>query len=228
MTQKNKSSVSIRAALACLAALGAGQTMAQTLTGTVANRVGNGSYIANITFATGSTIYGAAGVIACIELGADFPTLPSVHTYDVAPITSVVDVPAAAAKTEALMNWVVDTYYDRVVSLNIGGDAFNRMLWELTEDHDGTLGSLSITTGEMRSGDPSGQFATMLSELKGAYSSISSSYRSDSFSVRYLVDRNTTYQNMALITTAVPEPSTYLMMFAGMGALMVWRRRGAR
>jgi hypothetical protein len=25
----------------------------------------------------------------------------------------------------------------------------------------------------------------------------------------------------------VPEPSTYLMMFAGVGALMVWRRRNA-
>ncbi len=226
MTTKIKSSTTLRTAVACLAVFGASQTMAQTLTGTVTDRVGNGGYLANISFATGSTIFGATGVIACIELGALFPELPSLHTYDVAPITSVVDVPAAAAKTEALMNWVVDTYYERVLSWNIGGEAFNRVLWELSEDYDGTLASLSISSGEMQ-GSPSGQYASMLSELRSAYSSISTSYRSDSFTVRYLVDRNQTYQNMALIT-AVPEPSTYLMMFAGVGALMAWRRRSAR
>lgn len=216
-----------RTAVACLAVFGASQTMAQTLTGTITSNVGTSGFIGNISFATGSTIYGASGVIACIELAAEFPPLGSTHTYDVAPITSVVDVPGAGAKTEALLNWAIDSYYPGVLDASIGGEAFNRVLWELTEDHDGTVGSLSIATGEM-TGSSTGQYASMLSDLREAYSSISTSYRSDSFSVRFLVDRNQTYQNMALITTAVPEPSTYLMMFAGMGALMAWRRRSAR
>jgi hypothetical protein len=228
MTTKIASSMPVRTAVACLALLGAGQSMAQTLTGNVTNREGNGGWIADITFATGSSsVYGATGVIACIEPGADFPALPSTHTYDVVGAAGVINASATYAnKADALMNWVVDHYYTQTLAWNIDGQDFNQVLWEITQDFTGTASSMAFNAGAVQS--TRADYRTMLSELKNAYSTISDTYRSSTFQVHYLVDRDTRYQNMILVT-AVPEPSSYLMMFAGVGALLVWRRRsGAR
>lgn len=224
MTTKIASSVSVRTALASLALLGSTQTMAQTLMSEVGDRVANGGYIANVSFATGSSsVYGANGVLACIEPGAAFPEPNSLHTYDVVSVASVIDAPAQfAARTDALVNWVVDNYYTDTLAWSIDGHDFNQILWELTQDYDGTLASLNFNQGEIQSTRT--DYRSMLAELKNAYSSIGDTYRSTTFSVHYLNDRDERYQNMLLVT-AVPEPSTYLMMFAGVGALMAWRRR---
>lgn len=225
MTHKFASTVSVRAAIACLALLGAGQTMAQTLMSEVKDDVANGGWIANISFATGSSsVYGANGVIACIEPGAAFPEVNSLHTYDVVGAAGVINASATYAnKADAMMNWVVDHYYAQTLAWNSDGQDFNEVLWEITQDFSGTASSLSFNSGLVQSTRT--DYRTMLSALKTAYSSISDTYRSSTFQVHYLVDRDTRYQNMLLITPAVPEPSTYLMMFAGVGALMAWRRR---
>ncbi|HEY9239489.1 MAG TPA: PEP-CTERM sorting domain-containing protein [Burkholderiaceae bacterium] len=226
-----------RTALACVALFGAGQTMAQTITGTITSIAGDAysvsANITNLTFAQGgSAAYGGAGVVFCIEPSAAFPERPSTHTYDVVDAASVINAPASfAGRTEALVNWVVDQYYASFINQSITSYSFNQMLWELTGDYDGTLASLSSTAGTTRTVASLGpQFPTMLDELKGAYGSIDDAYRSASFSVRFLVDQDGAYQDMALVTPvpAVPEPSTYLMLFGGIGALMVWRRRQAQ
>jgi len=229
-----KFSMPARAALACLTLLGAGQTMAQTISGTITSIAGDAysisANIANMTFAQGgSAAYGGSGVVFCIEPSAAFPARPSTHTYDVVGAATVIAATSTFAnRTEALVNWVVDHYYTSFVNQSITSYSFNQMLWELTGDYDGTLASLSSSAGHIQTVASLGpQFPTMLDDLKGAYASINDTYRSTSFSVHFLVDKDSAYQNMALVTPvpAVPEPSTYLMMFGGVGALMVWRRR---
>jgi hypothetical protein len=232
MTTFNTSSITVRAAVAGLALFGASQSMAQTITGTVTDWVSDGGYAAtikNMTFATGGSAYGGAGVVVCIDPFTDFPALPSTHTYDVVGAASVITASSAyAGRAEALIDWTIDHYYTAFVNNTVSGYAFNQVLWEITQDFTGTLASLSTTTGQIFDDGTNGtDYRNMLTSLKNSYASISDTYRSTSFSVHFLSDHNTAYQDMVLVTPAVPEPSTYLMMFAGVGALMVWRRRNA-
>lgn len=230
MTTKRKVSVPLRAIVAGLAVFGAGQSMAQVVTGQLTDTAGSGSgyaaYIQNLTFSGGSTAYGGAGVVVCIDPFNAFPDpLPSTHSYDVVGAGAVISAaPAYAGRTEALIDWVIDRYYAGFLNGSISSYGFNQVLWELTTDYTGTLASLSTTGGDIYGTRP--EYLSMMTGLKNSYASISDSYRSIAYTTTFLVDRATDnqYQNMVLVT-AVPEPSTYLMMFAGVGALMAWRRR---
>jgi hypothetical protein len=225
----------VRTALARLAIFGAGQTMAQTITGQLTTGVSSDGYAANIknlTFSQGGSAYGGTGVVICIDPFSEFPVLPSTHTYDVVGAASVMNASSTYAnRAEAMIDWVVDHYYTSFVNQTMSGYAFNQALWEITIDYNGTAASLSSSAGQVYK-DPAQnwgpEFPSMVTALKAAMASStwSDSYRSSTFSTTFLVDRNSTYQNMVLVTP-VPDPSTYLMMFAGVGALLVWRRRGS-
>lgn len=239
MTTRLNSSVALRTAVACLAIVGASQTMAQTIKGQLTGKVSSDGWAASmksITFAGGTTpAYGGAGVVVCIDPFNEFPGLPSTRTYNVVGAASVVAASATYAnRAEAMIDWVVDRYYTSFINQTISGYAFNQALWEITTDYNGTAASLSSSAGSIYK-DPAQnwgvEFPSMVTALKTAMASStwSDSYRSTAFSTTFLVDKATDkhYQNMVLIT-AVPEPSTYLMMFAGIGALMAWRRRSGR
>ncbi len=234
MTKRITSSLPVRSAVACLALFGASQSMAQTVSGQLTAEAGNGSgyaaYVQNLTFSGGSSAYGGAGVLVCIDAFSEFPALPSERTYDVVGAASVVESATYANRSEALIDWVVDNYFTSFLDSTVSAYAFNQVLWEITADYDGTLASLSSSSAD--GGYIYGartDYISMLDSLKSAYSSIPDSYRSSTFTTTFLVDQATDqqYQNMVLVT-AVPEPSTYLMMFAGVGALMAWRRRSAK
>jgi hypothetical protein len=244
VTTPLKTSMPMRSALACLALLGAGQAMAQNITGQLTGGVSSDGYAAtmtNITFSGGTTpAYGGAGVVVCIDPFGEFPAIPSTHTYSVQSTAATVIAAGSTYvnRAEAMIDWVIDHYYTQFVNQSISGYAFNQTLWEITTDYNGTAASLSSTSGTIYK-DPAQnwgpEYPTMLTALKNAMaqSTWSDSYRSTTYSTTFLKDLGTAdagwprYQNMVLVT-AVPEPSTYLMMFAGVGALMFWRRRNAR
>ncbi len=229
-------STPVKAALACLALFGASQASAQTITGQVTSLAGAGAFtvaanVTNLTFSEGgSPAYGGAGVLICLEPTAGFPTLPSTRTYDVVGAESVINATGFAARTEALIEWSIDTYYGAFLAGTIQGFSLNQLLWELTVDFNGTAGSLNGLAGSIIQSPSIGpEYPSMLANLQASYASIPDSYQSTLYDVHYLTDKDPAYQNMALITsvTAVPEPSTYLMMFGGIGALVFWRRRQA-
>jgi hypothetical protein len=217
--------------------LAASQASAQTISGNLTSLAGAGIFtvaanVSNLTFVEGgSPAYGGAGVLVCLEPTAGFPILPSTHTYDVVGAGSVVNATGFAARTGALIEWAVDNYFGAFQSGAIQGFSFNQLLWELSVDYNGTLASLNDSAGAIIKSPSIGpEFPAMLANLKSSYASIPDTYEATSFSVHFLTDKDPYYQNMALITAvpAVPEPSTYLMLFAGVGAMMVWRRRQER
>ncbi len=231
MTTTTKFPSPVRGALACVALFGASHAMAQSVTGQLTDYVSDTGYAAvieNLSFSQGGSAYGGSGVVICIDAFYDFPPVPSTRTYDVVGAASVIGAaPTYANRAEALIDWVIDRYYTSFVANTIDGYAFNQVLWEITADFDGTRASLNSTAGDIYTAAPN-DYSTMMSSLLASYSSISDAYRSTRYSTTFLIDRNSSYQDMVLVTPAVPEPSTYLTMFAGMGALMVWRRRNAQ
>ncbi len=243
MTAFTTSSMPVRTALACLAVFGASQSMAQTITGQITSQVSSDGYAAtmnNITFSGGTTAaYGGAGVLVCIDAFGDFPAIPSTHTYSVlSTAATVIAAPTYTNRAEAMIDWVIDNYYTRFVDQTISGYAFNQALWEITTDYTGTAASLSSTAGQIYKDTTQNwgpEYPGMITALKTAMAQTtwSDSYRSSTYTTTFLADLAAApagyprYQNMVLVT-AVPEPSTYLMMFAGVGALMAWRRRSAK
>lgn len=173
----------------------------------------------------GESYLGGIVTLMCFNKRAFNPEVGTTHTYEIAVAANLFWQPSGlAGKGEAMVHWLLDTYYyDESYSDTW---SFRCAIWEVAHDYDGTVDSMSLTTGVTSSTPGAG---VVLDQLKTNYDSIPDTYRSTHYQVGYLTDTAQTpsgadYQGM-LTLTPVPESSTIVFLgLVGMAATLRRKR----
>ena len=173
----------------------------------------------------------SSAVVICIDGPAHWPDTDPIRHY-VALDSLVMEQGSGAEKAFGMMNYVVDHYYDNILT-GIWGDTpgyqFNMAMWELTGDFDGTLASLSTTSGGsyVAPTDPEYTlYTTIVGDLQTHFNDISADYRSTKYNTWIMDDQTDGYQTMLMISPiSVPEPSSLLLLLGTVGFIGFRHRR---
>lgn len=213
---------------ACLTPATAAVTVVQGTIGTSLYGIG---YIAD--FNDASVISGPGtiplnGVVFCIDGATHWQGAGNTHQFTVEQ-TLDFTVAQGADKALGLMNYVIENYWDTMLTTPAWGPrpgyAMNMILWEITQDYDGTLESLDMLAGVGGLDENTAIYEAAIADLRANHDSIPSSYRSTKYNLQFLVDSDPTYQDLLLISP-VPEPSS--MALLAIGGLALATRRRAR
>lgn len=188
----------------------------------------------NITYADGPNVglsaFGGEGDLLCFNRARLNPIIGDTHLYQQME-TSYFFQAGGTEKGDAMVHWMIDNYYDAIVTT---GDYTDRnplhlALWEVAHDYDGTVGSLDIYSGDNNLSGNRPDIDYLVFDLIANYDSIASDYRSTLYNITYLEDftSGNDYQSMLLVAP-VPEPSTLLLCgIAGAFGLLNRRRKKA-
>lgn len=187
----------------------------------------------NISYADGPDVglpaLGGEGDLLCFNRARVNPIIGDTHLYELRE-TSYFFQPGGLEKGEAMIHWMIDNYYDAIVTTGDYSDRYplHLALWEVAHDYDGTVGSMDIYSGNNNlSGGPGSRpdVDYLVYDLIANYDSIASDYRSTLYNITYLEDISSggDYQSMLLVTP-IPEPSG-AVLFGITGALALLRRR---
>lgn len=189
----------------------------------------------SITYASGPNVgqsaLGGEGDLLCFNRARSNPIIGNTHLFEERQ-TSYFFLAGGSEKGEAMINWMIDNYYDAMVTTQDYTDRYplHLALWEVAHDFDGTVGSLDIYSGENNlSGGPGSRpdIDYLVYDLIANYDSISTSYRSSLYNITYLEDLTEggeVYQSMLLVTP-VPEPSSAILLVSALGFFTLLNRR---
>jgi hypothetical protein len=192
--------------------------------------------LTNITdTANNQSAFGGIGEVLCIDHNAPNPsfTESEIHTYNVLDSnnpSSIFSQAGGSPRGVDLVNYLFDQYYATLLpDYSDAQLGFQRILWELSADYDGTNASLDLNAGNNTLTNPDAE--AMLASLKAA--NIPLTYRSSIYDIGFLDDVSTSgnYQNMVFVRAAsasanAPEPGSLCLLLPAMGALgIVVRRR---
>lgn len=217
-------------------------SMAATIQGVVNplpnDGAGYAAALTDIEAVVGNAALPNDAYIVCIDAFTSFPTFGTTQSYVLFDTVSpLVRHTAAGASATGLIHYVVDRYFD--ASMTHGDDSaftgyqFNQALWEITADFDGTLGSLSSSTGSVYANVVGTLYPGIVEDLRTNFASITS-YRSTQYDVAFLDAVDAGYQSMVMFSPLqqeVPEPATASLLLASglaMAAVAARRRRNMR
>jgi hypothetical protein len=172
--------------------------------------------------------------VICIDAHAHYPSFGSAHHYNTSDSAQAAMryTDADAGQTTSLLHYALDHYFAPMRDGAFGpfsGHALNQLMWELTSDFDGSVNSLSTTAGAIYVDPGQSLFHIALDDLRANFDSIVAGYRSSTYDVWFLVDNDSSYQSLMMISeregNEVPLPSTAALMLAGGLALVLRKRR---
>ena len=168
----------------------------------------------------------------CIEHDTQWPqtwfsTQSYTLGYSFAPYLST---PGSVDKATAMLNYVIDNYYEPLMQGNYGaqaGHGLNLAIWQIT-DFDGTRASMQVEATDPDF-DPYGNslYVAIMTDVYNHFDSISPSYRSSSYNFAFLQQHDSALQSVGVITpvtSPVPESSTLALTLAG-GLVLVLRAK---
>ncbi len=204
---------------------------AQTIT-TELTRIGSQAFYydaQDITYVSGGTgeAFGGSAQLLCIDYGVSAPSQGVTLTYEVVPAIDIFANTTGAERGFDYINWVFDNYFDEAFNiapyyLNYRSQ-FQSVLYELVTDYNGTLASLSPSTGLIQNGLSEDYYIGILDDLVTSDPLIPIGYRSSEFQFAFLTNMSESSQNM-LLFSPVPEPSGALLIGLA-GALALLRRK---
>jgi len=172
----------------------------------------------------------------CIEHDAEWPqTWYSTQTYTLGySFAPYLSNPAAVDKATAMLNYVIDNYYEPLMQGNYGsqaGHGLNLAIWQITT-FDGTRNSMQVEATDPDF-DPYGNslYVKIMSDVYDHFDSIAPGYRSSSYNFAFLQQHDSALQSVGLITpitSPVPESSPLAMVLAGGLVIVLRAKRGMR
>lgn len=223
-------------AIAASICLCAPASAAFAITGNLQNEFEGQGYMApltDITVVSGTADVPSSATVICIDGSAHWAgNLGEPERHYVSEDTLPVDHPLGAEKALGMMHYVVDHYFDSVLTGDWGatpGYQFNLALWELTSDFNGDFSSLSTRAGGSYRDDSEPEYplySTIVDDLRTHFADISNSYRSTNYNLWIMNDEEPGMQTVLMVSPVnVPETSTVSILLGAVGVIGLRRRR---
>ena len=117
----------------------------------------------------------------------------------------------------AAIHWLIDNYFVSYYKNGIGQQqkAFQFALWEIGDDYNGTVGSISATAGTVRvssesqyDGDPDfiAAYTALYQAMVTTLPTLPSTYRSTTYTLDLFRNQDPKYQNMVALIERAPPP----------------------